>query len=278
MKPQLFVPLVTYPDANSDAIAAHAVAVAAQLRGDLNVVAFNVDIPDVKSPLSRLLINVPEMIVAAEKESRQRGEALLRQFENAAGARKVTLETDKKTGAIALLGELAAEHARYFDLSLVGWHVANPTSQATAEAVVFGSGRPAMLLPELVEIGEFKQIAIAWDGGRVAARAVADSIPFLRQAAKVHVLTVTDEKPLKEKEAGERLARHLRRGGIEADAIEIIAEDQPIAVTLQDHAVEMHADLLVMGGYGHSRVRDFVLGGATQGVLDDLRLPVLMSH
>ena len=57
-----------------------------------------------------------------------------------------------------------------------------------------------------------------------------------------------------------------------------MAEDCPIAITLQEHALDLHSDLLVMGGYGHSRVRDFVLGGATQGVLDDLRLPVLMSH
>ena len=177
-----------------------------------------------------------------------------------------------------MLGELAAEYARYFDLSAIGWEANNPTSQQTAEAVVFGSGRPALLLPEEAKIGPLKRIAIAWDGSRVAARAVADAIPLLHQAASIHVLTVTDEKPLKEKQAGERLAHHLRRNGLAVQAAAIVAEDRPIAVTLQEHALGLKADLLVMGGYGHSRVRDFVLGGATRGVLEELRLPVLMSH
>lgn len=278
MKPQLFVPLVTYPDANSEAVAASTVALAQQLGGDLNAVVFNVDIPDVTNVLSRLLMDLPEMIRLAETRSRERGEGLLKAFVKAAEARKVTLSTDRKIGGVALLGELAAEYARYFDLSAIGWEANNPTSQQTAEAVVFGSGRPALLLPEEAKIGPLKRIAIAWDGSRVAARAVADAIPLLHQAESIHVLTVPDEKPLKEKQAGERLAHHLRRNGLAVLAAAIVAEDRPIAVTLQEHALGLKADLLVMGGYGHSRVRDFVLGGATRGVLEELRLPVLMSH
>ena len=91
-------------------------------------------------------------------------------------------------------------------------------------------------------------------------------------------MTVTGEKPLKEQEAAERLAQGLRQRGLAAQASSIIAEDCPIATTIQRHAVGLQADLLVMGAFGHSRVRDFVLGGATKGVLDNLLLPVLLSH
>jgi len=92
------------------------------------------------------------------------------------------------------------------------------------------------------------------------------------------VLTVIGEKRLADDKAGARLAAGLRERGFVAEDLTIDAEDCPVAVTLQEHAIAHGADLLVMGGYGHSRIRDFVLGGATQGTLDDLRLPVLMSH
>ena len=114
--------------------------------------------------------------------------------------------------------------------------------------------------------------------GRVAARALADATRLIERAEEVHVITVTDEKPLADKAAGDRLADNLRQAGVKASFSPIRAEDGPIAETLQRHALDLNAQLLVMGGYGHSRLRDFVLGGATAGVLGDLRLPVLLSH
>jgi nucleotide-binding universal stress UspA family protein len=148
----------------------------------------------------------------------------------------------------------------------------------TAEAVVFGSGRPTILVPELAQPRPFDHVAIAWDGSRVAARAVADAAPLLQRATKISVLTVVGEKPLPEKDPGARLAGSLQKRGLSAEAVEIGAEDCPISTTLQQRAIELGAALLVMGGYGHSRVRDFVLGGATEGVLSDLEIPVLLSH
>jgi nucleotide-binding universal stress UspA family protein len=92
------------------------------------------------------------------------------------------------------------------------------------------------------------------------------------------VFTVVDEKPLDDKNIADRLARGLGKRGLPAEAVSIRAEDNPIGISLQEHALKHGADLLVMGAYGHSAVRDFVLGGATEDVLDDLRLPVLCSH
>ena len=92
------------------------------------------------------------------------------------------------------------------------------------------------------------------------------------------MFTVVDEKPLDDETIAERLAASLGRRGIAADAVSVLAEDAPIGISLQEHALKHGAELLVMGAYGHSAVRDFILGGATEDVLDDLRLPVLFSH
>ena len=116
------------------------------------------------------------------------------------------------------------------------------------------------------------------DGSRVAARAVSDAGDFLQRAQTVTIASVTDEKVLPDEDPGSRLAEYLSRHDIEATVARVQSRGRPIAETLQEHAQEIGAGLLVMGGFGHSRMRDFVLGGATGGILKDLRLPVLLSH
>jgi nucleotide-binding universal stress UspA family protein len=273
-----FVPLVTYPEANADVLADHAVRVAANLAAEVHALAINADIPDVSNALSTLLLDTPGLIRQAEARSRQRGEQLMAALTEKAAVAGVKMTTAAVTSPPALLGDTASLHARYFDLSLVGWESGNVTSRMTAEAVVFRSGRPTILLPEQFDVRPFDHVAIAWDGSRVAARAVADARLVLGPATRISVITVLDEKPLKDKDAGERLAVTLRERGLDADAVPTKAQDCPIAETLQRTAIEKGCQLLVMGGYGHSRIRDFVLGGATEGVLAELLLPVLLSH
>ena len=278
MQLQAFVPLVTYPDANTDGVVTHFVSFAAGIGAAIHALAINVDIPDVSNALSKILLDTPAMIRQAELASRERGEHLLAAVKAKASAAGVNATAGHLATPITLLGDTAAMHARYFDLSLIGWEAGNATSRMTAEAVVFGSGRPTILLPERSAVGTINHIAIAWDGSRVAARAVADARFLLEHAERVSILTVLDEKPLQDKHAGERLVEALRRHGLKAEAAHVKAEDCPIAETLQRSAIDRGCKLLVMGGYGHSRVRDFVLGGATEGVLNDLLLPVLLSH
>lgn len=278
MKIQVLLPLATYPDANSDAVAANAVAVAVQLHADLHALALHAKIPEVSTAFSRLLLDVPTRIREAEATSRQSGGRLLAKVVEEGTRQGGSVTTASEAVVLALQGEVAAEHARYFDLAVMGWEPNNPTARMIAEGMIFGAGRPVVVLPDSASPTRIEHIAIAWDGSRVAARALADAQPFLAHASKVHVLTVVGEKPLDPTVDGERLAVSLRRRGLNADFAAINAEDGPIATTLQNQAIERGADLLVMGGYGHSRVRDFVLGGATDGVLADLRMPILMSH
>ena len=278
MKLEALFPLATYPDANSDTAVAKVVAIAKHLGVDVHALALNVDIPNVSSALSGLLLNLPDMIREAESSSRTRGQALLAGAKTRSLEAGVALRTSEIAVGPAEFGNVAAYEARYHDLSLIGWECENQTARMIAEAVVFNSGRPVVLVPDLADVGTVDRVMIAWDGSRAAARAVADAWPFLQRATWISVVTVLDEKPIREKEAGERLALYLKRHGFAAEAVSINAEDGPIGETLQSHALKTGAKLLVMGGYGHSRIRDFVLGGATEFVLSDLRLPVLLSH
>jgi nucleotide-binding universal stress UspA family protein len=278
MKPMVSLSLATYPEANTPKIASNAVAVARHIGATLHAVAINVDIPDVSNALSSFLLDLPNKIREAEATSRKFGKNLLETVAKEALRGGVSLTTQELTAPPALIGDTAAAQCRYFDICLVGWASDNQTARMTAEAVVFGSGRPTMLLPDPKDVGALDHVVIAWDGSRVAARAVADARPFLELASMITVVTVTDEKALPGQDIGERLAQGLRTRGLTAEAASIQAGRRSIATALQEHALEIGGKLLVMGGYGHSRVRDFVLGGATEGILSDLRLPVLLSH
>ena len=278
MKLQAFLPLVTYPDPVSAHVGSNAAIVAAQLDAELHALAVNVDIPPVSNALSKLLLNTPELIRQANAKSRKHGDDILRVVADQARQAHVKLATDRVETSLPLLGDVAATRARYFDFVLIGWEAANEGTHTLAEDVIFGSGRPAMLLPELVKPVAFDHVAIAWDGSRVSARAVADAAPLLGRASKITVLTVTDEKSLPEDDPCARLAAGLRERGLSAEPHTVLSGGGDIAVALQENAIQRGANLLVMGGYGHTRMRDFILGGATNGVLRDLRLPILISH
>ncbi|MFI0845706.1 universal stress protein [Mesorhizobium sp. IMUNJ 23232] len=278
MKIEAFLPLATYPEPNTDAAASTAVEFAAGIGASLHALALAVDIPDVSNTLSRLLLDTPGMIRKAETASRKSGEHLLDIVKEKATSAAIDATTDTIAAPLVSLGDAAAMHARYFDLSLIAWEAGNASVRMMAEAVIFGSGRPTILLPAMPDIPLIEHVAVAWDGSRVAARAVADAKFFLERASRISVITVLDEKPLKQNDAGERLATRLRDCGLAAEAVRVTAEDCPIAETLQQTALQKGCSLLVMGGYGHSRMRDFVLGGATEGVISNPRLSVLLSH
>jgi len=278
MKRQVLLPLVTHPDPNPEAVVRNAAAIAVWLEADLHALTLNAQIPSVSNALSRLLLDVPGMIREAETASRGHAERLAAAVTQAAEKADIHATVEALSLDPAALAEAAAVRARYFDLALVGLDSGNAAARSVAEAVLFGSGRPVVLLPDAALAGKAGHVTIAWDGSRVAARAVADAGPLLERATRICVLTVVDEKPLHDRESGERLVRVLRDRGLPAECVAARAEDRPIGQMLQERALEMSADLLVMGGYGHSRVRDFVLGGATRGILGDLRLPVLISH
>jgi len=149
-----------------------------------------------------------------------------------------------------------------------------------AEAAIFDSGHPVLLLPEQPKrplSSAPDRIALAWDHSGRAARAVGDALPFLRRAKHVEVVTIMGEKPLRIR-SGAQLIEHLARHGIDAVFQEYPSHGKPIGEALEAYAAEREIDLLVMGAYGHSRMREFVLGGATRRMPQRPPVWTLLSH
>ena len=119
---------------------------------------------------------------------------------------------------------------------------------------------------------------MAWDFSRAAARAVSDALPFLERAQKVRVVTVLNEKHLDNEHSAEELSKNLSRHGIDVVLDKVDARGRAIGDVLRTYVASHDVDVLVMGAYGHSRFREFVLGGATQSLLSKPPLPILFSH
>ncbi|AWU95433.1 universal stress protein (plasmid) [Azospirillum ramasamyi] len=278
MKMRMLVPLHTYPDGNPDSIARQVAMYARHLQADVCALACNIDLPNASSLLGTLAINVPAMIREAKAGSRARSTALIGAMKAELDPLGIPLRTLEAERYPAEFGEIIAREARYHDIVLFGMGPRDGTSRLTAEAVIFASGRPVLLVPEAGPAIVPDHVVIAWDGGSAAARAVSDAHAFLRRAGTVTIVTVAGEKVPMEEDAGDRLAEYLADHDIDAGLARLQSDGRPIADILQAHVQEVGAGLLVMGGFGHSRMRDFVLGGATRGMLDDLRVPVLVSH
>lgn len=278
MRLQIIVPLPTYPECNSEKLAAHIAAAAEHLSANVHALILAPDFPIKPNLVANLLIDLSRAIADAKTQSRVRGAALVAALNEELRSADISFGSAEIACPPVLFGDTAACNARYRDLAIVGLSDNKFILVDTAERVVFGAGRPVLLVPECAPPSTFRRILIAWDGSRVAARAVADARDFLSRAETITIVSVFDEKSMPDEDIGKRLADHLAAHGKAAEVGLIRGGSHPIAHTLQEHAKAIGADLLVMGAFGHSRVRDFVLGGATAGILKNLRLPSLLSH
>jgi nucleotide-binding universal stress UspA family protein len=119
---------------------------------------------------------------------------------------------------------------------------------------------------------------VCWDGSRNAARAVGDAMPLLARAKAVEVVIVASEAGKSDELPGADIAHHLARHGLKVELQRIVSPGLDVANTILSHAADAGTDFIVMGGYGHSRMRELVLGGATRGILTSMTVPTLMSH
>lgn len=273
--------LSCYPEPTPGAVIDQAVDFASSQQAHLTALTFKIEIPRVGNALANMLLDIPGMIAAEEKKSIDNARSMVGLFTSAATRRDVAHEYLIESCASSHLGAIMAEHARMHDLTIipVGEHLG--LQHYVAECVVFGSGRPTLILPEGPEGAKSLHpdvVGVAWDFSRPAARAIADALPILRLAKIVRVVTITQEKAIDTARSGSDLVRHLSYHGVEAIVEEEEAAGRTIGQALEEWASAHEIDLLVMGAYGHSRLRDFILGGATKTVISHPKLPVLLSH
>ena len=220
------------------------------------------------------VISKPEAPHAAE-----RAQAL---FEGLVGSRKLSAEWRAMRGFPI---DVSAIQARYADLVILGQldpeDAQAPVDSPRPEDIALSVGRPILAVPY---VGTYptvgRCILVAWDTSREATRAVNDALPLLATASSVTVLTID---PVIDREEhgdipGADIALHLARHGVNARVETTVSGGIGVGDVLLSRASELCADLLVMGAYAHSRVRELILGGATRTVLDTMTLPVLMSH
>lgn len=215
----------------------------------------------------------------------------LKRFQEKAERAGISCETRSLHTPVSAIPEHISLHGRYADLVIVGQNdpdEPSPGGTGLVEDVLLACGRPVLVIPYIGAPGQGRKggadfghnVMVAWDSGRESARAVNDGLAVLEHARQVEVVAVNPEKGLRNHgdEPGADIALHLSRHGISVDVKTIEARDMGTADTILSRISDRGCDLLVMGGYGHGRMREIFLGGVTRNILKHMTVPVLMSH
>ena len=256
----------------------YAVSVAAALEAHLTGVAF---IYDPVVPISGAGYIPAEVIETQRDDNEAAAEAAIKSFTAAANQAGVSAESLTTSASLAGAGDHFARMARRFDLAIVGQAQPEVSSmeQVIGETTLFESGRPMIVVP-YIQKAPFKtdNVMICWDGSRTATRAVADAIPIIGNSGLVEIVIVANERGKQDEIEGADIGQHLARHGLKVDVHRISGGNIDVGDALLSHAADSGADLMVMGGYGHSRLREFVLGGVTRSIFESMTVPVLLSH
>jgi nucleotide-binding universal stress UspA family protein len=223
---------------------------------------------------------IPESVIEEQREENEKAaKAAVAQFE--AAAKAVPHETRVVPASLAGAADTFGEIARVFDLAIVGQSERDRVGpeELIVEGALFGSGRSMIVVPADHTGGlKLDRVLICWNGGRNAARATGNALPFLERAKAVEIITVGTEATAAAEASAADLGKHLARHGINAQVKRIEPGNLRVSAAILDYAAKSGANMLVMGGYGHSRLREFILGGTTRGVLKAMTVPTLMSH
>lgn len=225
----------------------------------------------------------PDAIAGPREAIREQAETAIAQFRLAVERTGISGE-----GRIVQVLDFDAldvfvQHGRHSDLIILGQQDPVdflPLPESFPADVVMASGRPALIIPFIGAPPVFGQrVLVAWDGGREATRALNDAMPILERAHAVTVLAVNpDVSSEGRRDAGADISLHLARHGVKVTAARTLARQTPVGDVILADIADNSIDLLVMGAYGHSRLREWVLGGVTRHILQHMTVPVFMSH
>ena len=217
---------------------------------------------------------IPATVIETQKTAIDR-------FAKAAANAGVSAEPVTLKASFAGAGDQFGRIARRFDLAIIGQ--AEPETNAVEEVIVqaalFESGRPVIVVPYIQKAPlKLDRVMVCWDGSRAATRAIGDAMPLLERAGRVEIVVVANERGKQDEIEGADMGQHLARHALNVELKRTVIGDINVADVILSHAADVSSDFIVMGGYGHLRLREFVLGGVTRSILRTMTAPVLMSH
>jgi nucleotide-binding universal stress UspA family protein len=280
---QVLLSLPSYPDRPQEQVLEGA-ATLAQLLG----ASLTAQIPQLSGDrktwppiIGAYPLDFPQLMNEAVVQSERNAASLAEDIGKACSALRVPLDVRRSLANLIDSPDSLVDLARLHDLTIVPCSQTDLLGGTVTEAVIFGSGRPTVLLPSgtgTKSLQWLDRVVVAWDYSREAARAMADALPILAKAKKVHIVSVLGEKGLHTTCVPGDLEKYLAAHQVKYVLDQVPLKDAAIGERLMSYAGEVKADMLVMGAYGRSRFREFVLGGATRGALSDPKLPIFVSH
>jgi nucleotide-binding universal stress UspA family protein len=225
---------------------------------------------------------IAEMLAQRSREAEDRVKASREMFLDRISKLGISGECRVVEGEVE---DLAAVHGRYADLLTVGQADVSAPDASTAmedvKSVIFAAGRPLLFVPYAGKVKTLgKHVFVAWNASREATRAVTDALPLLQRADRVTVMVVRPRADLHAhgEIPGADLAAYLARHGVKVEVMAEEGEGIDVGDLILSRVADLGCDLIVMGAYSHSRLREWILGGATRTILESMTVPVLMSH
>jgi nucleotide-binding universal stress UspA family protein len=224
---------------------------------------------------------VASIFEVEQERARERAEAALRVFETKARHAGISYATRADHAIPTEARAIVCAAARLHDLTIVMQPETDHDSydNVISREILFQAGGPVLFMPYIFR-GAFSanRIGICWDGSRLAARALHDAMPLLQRADVLTVVAITDPDWILPDSSTDHLLAYLEKSGLSAKVVSLPSIRSDIQPSILSIASDENLDLLVMGGYGHSRLQETLLGGVTRDMLQSMTVPVLMSH
>jgi nucleotide-binding universal stress UspA family protein len=269
--------VVNIPVESSNAAAEYAASVASAFGAHLTGIAFSYE--PIIPPTD--MGGIPADLIESQRaDNEKNAKGALDKFNAAVQRAGISGQSRMVEASVGGASDVFGRIARHFDLAIVGQVEPGKAlpEELVAEGALLDSGRPVLVVPYVQKAGlKLDRVMVCWDGSRNAARAVSDAMPFLTRAKLAEVVTIANEDK-NDEIPGVDIAQNLARHGIKVEARRVAPGDVDIANNILSIAADTASDFMVMGSYGHSRLREFLFGGATRGVLAAMTVPVLMSH
>lgn len=232
------------------------------------------------APSAAVIRDARGLIASANEERRRHAETFANDMLTRARAAGVTADMELIHDDYSAVSRRFLRLARVADVAVM--QPSDETlslTQGLAEDILFGAGRPLIMVPPGHAAGAaFKKILVAWDGSAKAARAIGDALPLLARASEVEVVSISGDPDATKSIDGAEIAPHLARHCHSVRVTALPAGEGDIFAVLRDHANFVRADLLVMGAYAHTKFRQLILGGVTSQMIHSPPVPTLMSY